>query len=96
MVSLKSRLDQLEKCPDGAGCCPDCGQVSGAVQTVEVRQHGRGEPTGHYYEKAGQRHPFPPDPRPLCLTCGSRIGPILVLTALYNGAGRDARSPYFP
>jgi hypothetical protein len=88
VVNVRSRLNRLEQRGVGTGCCPDCGHRSDTVHIVEVCEHGRGEPVAWCYEMDGRRHAYPPDQRPLCPTCGCRIGAILILTALYDGKGQ--------
>ena len=92
----RRRIDALEIRYHKPGACPACGGSEGVVSTIKVHRCGEGEPLGYYYEKPwpdyrpGERFPYPPDPRPVCPTCGGHVGPMLLLTAVYDADEWDA------
>ena len=85
---IRRRIEALENRYRKAGVCPTCGSlVDDGIATIFVTLHSEGEPLGYYYEKPWpdkRRYAYPPDPRPLCPTCDTHVGDMLILTAIYD------------
>lgn len=93
----RRRIEALENRLYKPGSCRTCGASETAPSIGEVLYcEGDEPPLGYYYEKPwtdfrpGERFPYPPDPRPVCPTCGCINGPTLFLTAVYDKNEWDA------
>jgi len=89
-MSIRSRLDRLELGDHPPGHCPACrmppAPPGGAINLrFGSSEHDDSEALGYWYQEPGDdvKRPYPPDPRPICSTCG-RMSGILLLWAVYD------------
>jgi hypothetical protein len=88
-MSIKQRVEKLERRHGSVGYCHVCRHHCGeAPSFVEVVEHGRGEPTGYFFDRGGKRYRYTVDPRPSCPVCGCRRG-LLILEAFYGDPPPD-------